>query len=97
MAKRTYKKYTYKNNYKHTKKSCSINSARFVKYIWPFFDFFDIIHERVSSLKLFCFQIHFSQTCNLETPENLGEGGGYKMKYWPEMEKKVNVTFTVRI
>ena len=81
MAKRTYKKYTYKNTYKHTKKSCSINSARFVKYIWPSFNFFDIIHGRVSSLKLFCFQIHFSQTYNLEKPEKTFWGGGGGIKW----------------
>ena len=29
---------------KHTLKSCGVNTARFLKYVWPFYN---IIHERV--------------------------------------------------
>ena len=33
---------------KYTLKSCGVNTARFLKYVWPFYN---IMHERVNSNK----------------------------------------------
>ena len=33
---------------KHTLKSCGVNTARFLKYVWPFYN---IMNERVKGVK----------------------------------------------
>ena len=60
--------------------SCGVDTARFLKYIWPFFN---IMHERVNQ-----FLTNAPILYPLKTPENKRLSGvfrGYEWKNWPEM------------
>ena len=48
---------------KHTLKSCGVNTARFLKYVWPFYN---IIHERVKEQSHSEYKIKKGK----ETPQN---------------------------
>ena len=55
---------------KHTLKSCGVNTARFLKYVWPFYN---IMHERVKYLILNYLKIlslyALNRTSRLLSPE----------------------------